>query len=231
MKKKFFCILVVLLMAVCLHAQTAINQSSISSFPYVISLPGSYILTSDIYVPAGDNGINIGVSNVTLNMNGYTVLGPMVCTSSSCTTNSGAYGVYAAGEVSNTTIQNGVVRGFNVCAEVASGSLQDLKISSCYEGLLATNAVVKRNVISSSVIAMDLNYTTASDNVVSSCYEGIISSGSSLLNNSVSSSVTWGMYLWSGYAAGNSLINNGDDLGYASVAVASSNNACTNGAC
>jgi len=58
--------------------QVLINQSTVMSaggFPYIISQPGSYKLTSNLIVPNFVSGIQISASNVTLDLNGFTISG------------------------------------------------------------------------------------------------------------------------------------------------------------
>src|SRR5579859_1332837 len=59
-----------------------INQSTVMAaggFPYVISQPGSYKLSGNLEAPAGSNGIVIAASNVTLDLNGFTIFAASVC--------------------------------------------------------------------------------------------------------------------------------------------------------
>jgi hypothetical protein len=64
-----------------------INQSSVlaaGGFPYVISSSGAYKLSGNLTVPnASTTAIMITSSNVTIDMNGYSILGPTVCTGTS----------------------------------------------------------------------------------------------------------------------------------------------------
>src|SRR5262245_44146183 len=56
-----------------------INQATVTAaggFPHTISQPGSYKLSGNLAVPAGVNGIYISASNVTLDLNGFTISGP-----------------------------------------------------------------------------------------------------------------------------------------------------------
>lgn len=51
-----------------------INQAAVTSFPYVISQPGSYMLTSDLSVAnLGTPAIRIDVHDVTLDLNGFSI--------------------------------------------------------------------------------------------------------------------------------------------------------------
>ena len=56
--------------------QIKIGQTVSTTFPVVINQPGSYVLTSNIVVPPGTDGIVIQVSNVTINLNETALLSP-----------------------------------------------------------------------------------------------------------------------------------------------------------
>ena len=71
-------------------------------FPVTISEPGSYILTGNLTVPDEDTtAIQITVENVTLNLNGFAILGPGISGS----------GRGVKGPFSNITVVNGTVTG------------------------------------------------------------------------------------------------------------------------
>jgi parallel beta-helix repeat protein len=63
-----------------------INQASITAaggFPFHITQPGSYRLSGDLAVPDGNTtAIKITSDHVTLDLNGFSIIGPTVCTSS-----------------------------------------------------------------------------------------------------------------------------------------------------
>lgn len=75
---------------------------AIASLPYTISQPGSYYLTTNLTGVSGNNGITIASGGVTLDLNGFALLGvpgssnavdvPSLCT--------------------NLTVRNGTVRGW-----------------------------------------------------------------------------------------------------------------------
>ncbi len=87
-------------------------------FPITICAPGSYILESNLTVQANTDGIDITVPNVTIDLNGFTVAGPVTCTGSgaslSCTGSTSGNGITATGSfiTDNMTVRNGTVRGF-----------------------------------------------------------------------------------------------------------------------
>src|SRR2546426_5014835 len=52
-------------------------------FPVTISVSGSYRLSSNLTVPdANTNAIEIKTSGVTIDLNGFSILGPTVCSTS-----------------------------------------------------------------------------------------------------------------------------------------------------
>ncbi len=84
-----------------------------SAFPIVISTPGSYRLKSNLTVPdANTTAISITADNVTLDLNGFSILGPTVCSGSpvtSCAPTGTGSGIVGTG--SNIAVRNGTVRG------------------------------------------------------------------------------------------------------------------------
>jgi hypothetical protein len=64
---------------------------------------GSYYLTGNLTVISGANGITVSASDVTLDLNGFTLTGPG--------SGSGA-GIYLNGGVTNVTVVNGTIRGW-----------------------------------------------------------------------------------------------------------------------
>ena len=83
------------------EARTAITNTSST---VTLSQPGSYYLTHNLTVAAGD-GIDIATYNVTLDLNGFTI--------SSSATNAGYFGIYLTSPSgpSDITIHNGFIKG------------------------------------------------------------------------------------------------------------------------
>lgn len=75
--------------------------------PVVITQPGSYYLVEDIYAFPDEHGIEIQSSHVTLDLNGFSVIGNLEVGSRS--------GIYAdaAGNYVNIQVRNGTVRSFS----------------------------------------------------------------------------------------------------------------------
>jgi len=89
------------------EARTAIRNDPTGTTPIVINKRGSYYLAEDIFAQPDNHGIEITVSHVTLDLNGYSVIGSTeLNTLSGIYTNSGA-------ALSNIVVRNGSVRSFS----------------------------------------------------------------------------------------------------------------------
>jgi len=95
-------------------AQTGCFPGDAAGFPVTITEPGSYVLTSALTVPPSTAGILPSTGDVSLDLSGFEIVGPVQCTGSgstlSCDGNTGS-GI-AAGNDPNVRVWNGTVRGF-----------------------------------------------------------------------------------------------------------------------
>ncbi len=137
------------------HAQATIDQNKALAgnvtpgdtpgFPITLSVPGSYKLTGNLAVPAGATGINIAASGVTLDLNGFNVVGANTCFRDAalyvvtCTQpNSTDRGVIAFSGGGNT-VRNGRIAGFSIGLQAGGGSLlENLVVESNYLGVTGT---------------------------------------------------------------------------------------------
>ena len=91
--------------------------TEITSLPYTIASSGFYFITRDLTCTATDShGITITADNVTLDLMGFSLIGPGV---------TGAYhvGIHMNGDSSNVEIRNGTVTNFdNAGIQVGSAS-------------------------------------------------------------------------------------------------------------
>ncbi len=115
----------VLAVALTLTARAAdgvieINQAIVEAnggFPYVISEPGSYILTGNLTVPdENTTAIRVQADHVTVDLNGFAIIGPVQCKaengSVSCSAQGNGNGVLADTEaLQSTVVRNRSVRG------------------------------------------------------------------------------------------------------------------------
>lgn len=120
--KNLIAILGPILIPVCLYAvdgQVLINQSTVTTaggFPYTISQPGSYKLSGNLITPSGTDAIHVAVSNVTLDLNGYSITTPTQPQVPATA------GIRATTDVSGVTVRNGVIRGFTVPLSIDLGN-------------------------------------------------------------------------------------------------------------
>lgn len=92
-------------------AVNAQNTPGSSTALFVISQPGSYYLTGNVQGVAGRFGIVINSSNVTLDLNGFTLQGV-----------TGSLDGIAGGGLSNVTVCNGIVRGWGTAGITVFGN-------------------------------------------------------------------------------------------------------------
>jgi hypothetical protein len=98
-----------------------ITPNDAPGFPITISQPGSYRLTGNLTIPDTlTTGIEITADNVTLDLNGFSIIGPTVCTANPTVCNhsgGGGAGIHAGSfspgilAPSNVRVMNGMVRG------------------------------------------------------------------------------------------------------------------------
>lgn len=91
-----------------------ITAGDAPGFPVEITESGSYVLTTNLSVPAGTTGISVLAAG-SINMNGFSIVGPITCTgappSISCS-GGPAVGIGASGTVANSVLRNGTISGF-----------------------------------------------------------------------------------------------------------------------
>ena len=158
-----------------------INQAIVEDgggFPYSIIQAGSYMLTGNLVVPdENKTAINIeeSVGSATIDLNGFAIIGPVVCTVNQsseldCTGSGEGTGVRQQGEVrASVTVRNGTIRGMGevgvfivgagliervaVLSNGGSGIVANGKITHCDiqrnrgDGINALGGVVKHNKV------------------------------------------------------------------------------------
>ncbi len=92
-----------------------VTPADTAGFPVTISVSGSYRLTSDLTVPdANTHAIDISVDHVTIDLNGFSILGPVTCSGgppvTACSVTGSGMGVYGVNNAS-ITVMNGRVQG------------------------------------------------------------------------------------------------------------------------
>ena len=83
-------------------------------FPVSITQPGSYVLSGNLTVPdANTNAIVIDASHVTIDLNGFAILGPVDCSAGvdPCAGFGSGNGISTTSVQFNITIRNGTIQG------------------------------------------------------------------------------------------------------------------------
>jgi hypothetical protein len=224
-------------------------------FPVTISQPGSYRLDSNLTVPdVNTTAIVIAADNVTIDLNGFAILGNNVCAfvsingsiSFSCIPGGGVghstgNGIMTAINQahSNITIRNGTIQGMGAYGvDLVGRSLlveQMHVTSNGDDGILADNAVVKDNIVQSNggyginltSGIVSRNWTSANGGAGIAILEGTVVSNFSKNNQ-------YGLFIFSASTAvsyiGNVLVDN--ILGSVSAGgVNLGQNLCNAGAC
>jgi hypothetical protein len=132
-------------------------------FPVTISSPGSYVLTSDLVVLTADaSGIFVQTGGATLDLNGFSVRGPVTCSRNNefqydptlitCSGSGNGVGVYAA---ATSLVRNGTVSGFGSYGISAQGALirpvtiEDVRVEqNAGGGIYLNNGTIRRATVS-----------------------------------------------------------------------------------
>ncbi len=103
-------------------------------FPLTIDAPGTYRLTSDLKVPSEDmTGIKINANDVTIDLGGFSIIGPTVCLGSpvECSPTGSGQGILS--DKNGTTVLNGTIRGMGgdgVALLGINGHVERVQVSS-----------------------------------------------------------------------------------------------------
>lgn len=111
------------------RAQTVIpargccTRTRIASIPYVISSPGSYVVTRNLVAVGSGDGITVAASDVTIDLQGFVLDGATL----------GGNGILAVAGMRNFTVVNGSIRRWSASGieamQVEGGLFKDLHVS------------------------------------------------------------------------------------------------------
>jgi parallel beta-helix repeat protein len=178
---------------------------TITSCPYTVNAPGTYILTQSL--TSNGTCITINSNNVVLDCHGYKLTG-----------NNTGYGINSTG-VSGNTIKNCVITNFD----------RGIRLSSSSNNIL-TNNTANSNYYGIELRTSSNNNTLTNNTVNSNSYRGIhlsSSSNNTLTNNTVNSN-SYGINLYTS-SNNNTLTSNtvNSNFGHGIVLSSSSNNTLT----
>ncbi len=169
-----------------------INQATVlaaGGFPYRITQPGSYRLSGNLTTPdINTSAIVITADNVTLDLNGFSIIGPAVCGGipASCVAFGTGVGVVASAN-RGVSVMNGGVQGMGSTAVNVGdgGRIEKMRITGNGGGIVAQrNGIVADNVVTYNVTFSAINVitSTVSGNIVSyNRFTGIFANCPSLI--------------------------------------------------
>jgi hypothetical protein len=198
-----------------------INQASVlaaGGFPLRITAAGSYKLTGNLVVPDGADGIDIAHTGVTLDLNGFSIIGPVRCDIGGlgCPPSPSGNGNGIFYSKDGVTIQNGNVTGFDIGVQgsQAIATLEDLHvIGNARFGILTSRSLVRRNDVS------------RNGGLGIACNQCVV------LENLVISNVLAGVNLGEGIFGSNVVESNGAPAFIVASVVSQHNNSCDTSTC
>jgi len=198
-------------MAYCVDGVFEINQTCAQigcfpgdspGFPIEITENGSYVLTSDIDVsgspsPANRNGIAVLAHRVSINLNGFGIVGPTVCsgfpTTTSCSpTGTGSGIITPVDQLAQIQIYNGFIQGmgFDGLACGFNCNVYDLRaVSNGNHGISSGNSDINfRNVQATrnGNIGIFANGRVEGSTAIGNGGDGIFANPGSVLINNIS---------------------------------------------
>ena len=206
-----------------------INQATVTAaggFPYKITQPGSYRLSGNLVVStAGTDAIDILADGVTIDLNGFTISGPIVCSGFpvQCGPSAGVASAIVTIEnppssgmhANSIVVRNGIVRGFQfgVSLEGKNNTVEEVTATgNTLGGIFVNFALVRRN------------------NASLNGGDGIAASWSVVTENVANGNNGYGMNLFAGTFGSNTMDFDFSGALTSKAAVSQGNNDCGTGA-
>jgi hypothetical protein len=169
-------------------------------FPVTISVSGSYRLSSNLTVPdANTDAIDITASHVTIDLNGFSIIGPTVCSGSPiiCSPTGNGIGINGNDILTDTTVLNGDIHGMGfvgIILGLLGGRVENVHVSSngvhgiqVSEGSKVSSCIATANgqrgisADSGSVISGNTAYANGGSGIVAHCPD-LVEGNSAQLN-------------------------------------------------
>lgn len=125
-------------------------------FPVTITESGSYQLTSNLVSTSTTiNVIEINADNVTLDLNGFSIIGPRTCTGANSTLSCTNSGMTANGingnDRDNVIVKNGIVKGFDTGVRLSGINQRGNRVTGIHAsenefGIVLINGIIKDSV-------------------------------------------------------------------------------------
>lgn len=173
-----------------------VSTGDAPGFPVTLSKAGTYKLTGNLTVPDKDTtAIEVTASNVTLDLNGFSIFGPGEP--------GGGSGIHSSASLRNITVMNGSVRGMGNDGVNLEGGLHRVErvhatenragITVGYSSLVigCTAGHNRDNGISARASSVVRESTTVANN-----YGIVVGSGCTVLGNTSFSNTSYGLFAW-----------------------------------
>jgi len=193
--------------------------SGFRGYPVRITQSGSYQLQSNLSVTANTTAILVTADNVTIDLNGFAIIGPNVCTGIPlvCNNNGTGRGIDAT-DKQNIKIYNGTVRGMgNIGILSGNGSIiESVRVASNgnYGIIVHDSSTVSGNTVTGNgsigIYVYDSS-TVSGNTVIGNAVDGIYVNGSGTVSgNTVTGNGVAGIYVTGGgIVSGNTVAGNG----------------------
>lgn len=199
-----------------IDGQVLINQSTVTAaggFPYIIAKPGSYKLSGNLQPPdQNTSAILISSDHVTLDLNGFSILGTADCSGgvSPCANSGFGTGIATGGRVLDVTIHNGTIQGMGASGIQVTGD-------SILVEYMHVRSNGRNGIVLSRLDQPQFNAIVQHNNVQENGLSGIIAGGGRIVNNVVTNNFVDGIEieqalgptLPTGTVFGNVVTNNG----------------------
>ena len=201
-----------------------VTSGDTEGFPVTISESGSYRLTGNLTVPdENTNAIDVSADDVTVDLNGFAIVGPTVCTGTpvtSCSPTGTGRGIEFVFPSGNTSVLNGTVRGMGNSGVVIGngGRVERVRaVSNGLHGILFFAAVHPLG------IAVGNWAIGNGDSGIRANFGGIVTDNVATLNGNI------GISALNGTVTGNAASSNGSTGIDASLSTVTGNTANSNG--
>lgn len=209
-----------------------VTPGDVAGFPVTLTRAGSYSLSGNLTVPnANTSAIEITVEDVTVNLNGFSIVGPTQCSAvgapASCRDTGTGIGVNASLH-KNITVLNGTVRGMGSSGVSTGGSGAHVEnmhvISNGGVGIVASGIVIDNTVNANGSTGISAVGVIRGNTSFGNAAGGISSSsGATVTGNNASANGTDGIFVVEGTVSGNTTNGNRDD-GIQATSAAVTNN-------
>lgn len=182
-------------------------------FPVTLSQRGSYRLNGNLTLPANQSGIHITAADVTLDFNGFSMLGPAQCSGMpvSCNGSLGTGVIVQAGR-SGITVANGTIRGMGGGGmSIAAGRVERMQIVRNREGIALGRGIAANNVVEDNTyrgLSIEDGGLATGNTVLGNGYLGMHLGGKvGYAHNTLADNNANGMQIYGGTQIGGNLCN------------------------